>query len=186
MSLPWEEKVQLKSLLYSYLLENQKALSICIRSKLVKLVVDIARIDWPHFYPDFFVNVLHLLQKPETRSLGLLFMLTTSEELIAPREDLSVDRKNELKKLLLAHMPDVFSILSGKIFLKLYFPKNLSFSYHTIFLDFLSNETILSDVQDCVLLLRVFTHLFSWVPAAHVPNTLISILFKLGSKIDVS
>ncbi|KAK6641177.1 hypothetical protein RUM44_012886 [Polyplax serrata] len=162
MSLPWEEKVQLKSLLYSYLLENQKALSICIRSKLVKLVVDIARIDWPHFYPDFFVNVLHLLQKPETRSLGLLFMLTTSEELIAPREDLSVDRKNELKKLLLAHMPDVFSILS----------------------DFLSNETILSDVQDCVLLLRVFTHLFSWVPAAHVPNTLISILFKLGSKID--
>lgn len=52
--------------------------------------------------------------------------------------------------------------------------------------DFLSNGTILSNTQDCSLLLRVFTHLFSWVPAAHVPNAVIGILFKLGSKTDVS
>ena len=54
------------------------------------------------------------------------------------------------------------------------------------FTGFLSNETILSDVQDCSLLLRVFTHLFSWVPATHVPHTVINFLFKIGSKTDVS
>lgn len=119
MCLGWEDKTHLKSHLYGYVLENDKKLPLCIRSKLVKLVVDIARLDWPHFYPDFFANILQLLQKPETRSLGLLFMLTTSEELVTPREDVNFDRKNELKKLLLAHMPEVFCILSG-VYYQLY------------------------------------------------------------------
>lgn len=114
MCLPWEEKAQIKSLMYAYILEKHGTQSTCIKSKSVKLVVDIARLDWPHFYPEFFVNVLQLLQKVETRQLGLLFLLTTSEELISPREDLSVDRKAELKKLLLAQMPQVFSILLGE------------------------------------------------------------------------
>lgn len=162
MCLPWEEKAQIKSLMYAYILEKHGTQSSCIRSKSVKLVVDIARLDWPHFYPDFFINILSLLHKSETRQLGLLFLLTTSEELIAPREDLSVDRKAELKKLLLAQMPQVFSIL----------------------LEFLSNEHVLMNLQDCSLLLRVFTHLFSWVPASQVPNGVITILFKLAAKTD--
>lgn len=30
------------------------ALPVFVRNKLCKLMVDIGRFDWPHFYPDFF------------------------------------------------------------------------------------------------------------------------------------
>jgi hypothetical protein len=45
--------------------------------------------------------------------LGLVFLQTASEELVCPWEDLSISRKEELRRLLLAHMPQVFSMLTG-------------------------------------------------------------------------
>lgn len=38
----------------------------------------------------------------------------TSEELVCPREDLSVGRKEELKKLLLEQIPTVLNLLTGE------------------------------------------------------------------------
>ena len=60
MGLMWEERGQLKSTLYQYALDNQDSSQKFIRNKLVKLVVLIARLDWPHFYPDFFTNILQV------------------------------------------------------------------------------------------------------------------------------
>jgi hypothetical protein len=53
------------------------------------------------------------MQGNETRVLGLAFLQTASEELICPREDLSVSRKDELKRLFLAHIPQVFALITG-------------------------------------------------------------------------
>ena len=47
-------------------------------------------------------------------SLGLVLLKTTSEELACPREDLSVARKDELRKLLLEQMPTVLGLLTGE------------------------------------------------------------------------
>lgn len=57
-----------------------------------------------------------LMDGSETRVLGLAFLQTASEELICPREDLSVTRKEELKRLFLAHIPQVFNTVTGKAF----------------------------------------------------------------------
>ena len=56
----WEERAQLKATLYQFALEHHQSVPNFIRNKLVKLVVDIARLDWPHFYPDFFSNILQV------------------------------------------------------------------------------------------------------------------------------
>lgn len=55
-----------------------------------------------------------MIQDPQTTILGLGFLQTASEELICPREDLSVCRKDELKRLFTAHIPNVFKIICGQ------------------------------------------------------------------------
>lgn len=52
-----EEKSELTTLLYKHLLARHAEFPHFIRNKLLKLIVDIARYDWPHFYPDFFMNI---------------------------------------------------------------------------------------------------------------------------------
>ena len=55
--------------------------------------------------------IFQLLQQPETVLLGLIFMQTTSEELACPREDLSIARKDELRRLLLQQVPTVLNTI---------------------------------------------------------------------------
>jgi hypothetical protein len=80
-----------------------------------------------------------LIQTSDTTVLGLVFLQTASEELVCPWEDLSISRKEELRRLLLAHMPQVFSILTGIVLLSYntlqyhqdcwwYRPRNSSYS----------------------------------------------------------
>lgn len=64
--------------------------------------------DLPVFSPQ-------LIQSPVTTPLGLIMLKTTSEELACPREDLSVARKEELRKLLLDQVQTVLGLLTGTI-----------------------------------------------------------------------
>lgn len=57
---------------------------------------------------------LQLIQSPALAPLGLMMLKTTSEELACPREDLSVARKDELRKLLLEQVPTVLGLLTGE------------------------------------------------------------------------
>lgn len=107
------DKMEVRSVLSQLLLSSHQQMPAFIRNKLVKLIVDIGRHDWPHFYPDFFVNILQLVQQPQTVSLGLVLLQTASEELACPREDLSVARKQELHRLLLAQVPTILHMLNG-------------------------------------------------------------------------
>ena len=87
------------------------------------MIVDIGRVDWPMFYPDFFQSLLQLAssaagqQFGDTRALGLAALRIASEELVSPREDISVQRKDELKKLLSAQVPDIIKVLTGMHFM---------------------------------------------------------------------
>ncbi|XP_062340396.1 exportin-6 isoform X1 [Osmerus eperlanus] len=108
-----QDKMEIRSCLPKLLLTQHKAMPYFIRNKLCKVIVDIGRQDWPMFYHDFFTNTLELIQSPVMTSLGLVLLKTTSEELACPREDLSVARKDELRKLLLEQMPTVLGLLTG-------------------------------------------------------------------------
>lgn len=137
-----EDKAELRSCLPKLLLSQHALLPFFIRNKLCKVIVDIGRQDWPMFYHDFFSNtlqvpvilyccyywmilkwtelasslwcVLQLVQSPSLAPLGLVLLKMTSEELVCPREDLSVARKEELKKLLLDQIPTVLNLLTGE------------------------------------------------------------------------
>lgn len=113
ISMLGEEKSEIRTTLYKFLLTNHRQVPNFIRNKLCKIVVDIGSIDWPHFFPDFFSNILELIQNSDTTSLGLMLLQTASEELAFPRENLSNSRKEELLKLLSDQVPAVLSIVGG-------------------------------------------------------------------------
>lgn len=62
------------------------------------------------------MSLCQLIQSPVLAQLGLVMLKTTSEELACPREDLSVARKDELRKLLLEQVPTVLGLLTGEAF----------------------------------------------------------------------
>ncbi|XP_014246351.1 exportin-6 [Cimex lectularius] len=167
LQLMWEERSQLRTLLYQYTLQRHALVPVFIRNKLLKLVVDIARLDWPHFYPDFFTSILTLMDGADSKILGLAFLQTASEELICPREDLSASRKEELKRLFLAHIPQVFNTITGV-------------------LDEAKNK---GDGENPVVLaaLQALSHLFSWIPLADVNSLpLLSLITHFASQQDAS
>lgn len=59
-SLEWESRTHLKTTLYNFYTELDSTMPHFVRNKLAKLLVDIARYDWPHFYPEFFTNILQV------------------------------------------------------------------------------------------------------------------------------
>ena len=58
---PPGDKTDIRQFLNEYLLSQHKTLPSYIRNKLVKVIVDIGRVDWPHFYPNFFSNIIEVL-----------------------------------------------------------------------------------------------------------------------------
>ena len=58
---PPADKTDIRQFLNEYLLSHHKTLPTYIRNKLVKVIVDIGRVDWPHFYPNFFSNIIEVL-----------------------------------------------------------------------------------------------------------------------------
>eukprot|EP00111_Clytia_hemisphaerica_P021343 TCONS_00062828-protein len=107
-----EDKQQIRKFLYNYMVNKYNAVPPFIRNKSIKSVVIIGRYDWPMFYPNFFSNIIKLLQNPDTSLVGVLALQMISEEFISPREDLSMQRRQELKESLLQHIPNALHILT--------------------------------------------------------------------------
>ncbi|XP_067912796.1 exportin-6 isoform X2 [Heterodontus francisci] len=176
LGVPSQDKMEIRSCLPKLLLAHHKTMPYFIRNKLCKVIVDIGRQDWPMFYHDFFTSTLQLIQTPSTTSLGLIMLKTTSEELACPREDLSVARKDELRKLLLDQVPTVLSLLTGDL---------LSSLLQTPQAAKLLNQPIpILDPESehiCSLALDCLTHLFSWIPlSASITPTLLTTIFHFA------
>ncbi|XP_050437113.1 exportin-6-A [Adelges cooleyi] len=131
-------------------------------SKMVKLLVDIARNDWPVRYPNFIDHIIQLLMNPDQVLLGLSFLLLSSEEFISPKEDLLGKRKQDLRVNFLKHIPKLFEILSDIL-------KN---AHKTSNLD---------EVYEAVT--KVFSDMFTWLPfEKYLTQDLLHTLLPLAKK----
>jgi len=110
-----EERAEIRTTLNNFLLQHHRSAPAFIKNKLVKLIVDIARSDWPHFYPDFMPQVRKLIGQQDTLLLGLSMMLTTSEELGSPREDISTSRAVELRRLMEGQVGDMLVAVATQL-----------------------------------------------------------------------
>ncbi|CAI9592094.1 unnamed protein product [Staurois parvus] len=176
LGVPSEEKMEIRSSLPKLLLTQHKTLPGFICNKLCKVIVDMGRQDWPMFYHDFFTNILQLIQTPSTTPLGLIMLKTASEELACPREDLSVARKEELRKLLLDQVPTVLGLLTDDL---------LSNLVHTPALaKQLSQPPPSLEAESeriCALALECLSHLFSWIPlSASITPSLLTTIFHFA------
>uniref|UniRef100_A0A3B3YX66 Importin N-terminal domain-containing protein n=1 Tax=Poecilia mexicana TaxID=48701 RepID=A0A3B3YX66_9TELE len=197
-----QDKMEIRSCLPKLLLAQHNSVPYFIRNKLCKVIVDIGRQDWPMFYHDFFTNTLQLIQTPALAPLGLVMLKTTSEELACPREDLSVARKDELRKLLLEQVPTVLGLLTG--ILETYWDKHSVIAstpppsptsresvellgslfqgsqYSKLLcqpMAALDNESH----QLCCLVLECLAHLFSWIPlSTSITPTLLASIFHFA------
>ncbi|XP_005990742.1 exportin-6 isoform X3 [Latimeria chalumnae] len=201
LGVPSQDKMEIRSCLPKLLLGQHKTLPYFIRNKLCKVIVDIGRQDWPMFYHDFFTNILQLIQTPATTPLGLIMLKTTSEELACPREDISVARKEELRKLLLDQVPTVLGLLTG--ILETIWDKNsvtaatpppsptsgdsgdLSSLLQSPHAAKLLNQPIpILDTESehiCSLALECLAHLFSWIPlSTSISPSLLTTIFHFA------
>ncbi|XP_054570522.1 exportin-6 isoform X4 [Eptesicus fuscus] len=202
LGVPSQDKMEIRSCLPKLLLAHHKTLPYFVRNKLCKVIVDIGRQDWPMFYHDFFTNILQLIQSPVTTPLGLIMLKTTSEELACPREDLSVARKEELRKLLLDQVQTVLGLLTG--ILESVWDKHsvtaatpppsptsgesgdlLSNLLQSPSSAKLLNQPIpILDVESeyiCSLALECLAHLFSWIPlSASITPSLLTTIFHFA------
>lgn len=100
---------------WRYLLQNNSQLSVPIRNKLCKIMVIIAKQDWPARYPDFIENTMQLLVPDQSQniansfhtiSLGLTLTNLAIEEFYSLSSySFGSNRRTELTKLFEAHMP---------------------------------------------------------------------------------
>uniref|UniRef100_A0A8C3LTZ5 Exportin 6 n=1 Tax=Chrysolophus pictus TaxID=9089 RepID=A0A8C3LTZ5_CHRPC len=180
LGVPSQDKMEIRSCLPKLLLAQHKTLPYFIRNKLCKVIVDIGRQDWPMFYHDFFTNILQLIQSPVTTPLGLIMLKTTSEELACPREDLSVARKEELRKLLLDQVQTVLGLLTGMSCNCL----DLSLLQSPSAAKLLNQPIPILDTDSeyiCSLALECLAHLFSWIPlSTSITPSLLTTIFHFA------
>ncbi|OQV22814.1 Exportin-6 [Hypsibius exemplaris] len=142
-------------------------------TKLMKLVVDIGRSDWPGAYPNFFDHIEELVRDPRRSVMGLRMLKLVSEEFMHPKEDLRRSRKDELKNGLTQRVPVIFGLLHGVL---------------QPFLDVMKGGSALPvDAQKalvarCVDALQVLNDILTWIPAKYyLPPELLSALFSFAN-----
>eukprot|EP00735_Rhodelphis_limneticus_P013672 TRINITY_DN7621_c0_g1::TRINITY_DN7621_c0_g1_i1::g.18566::m.18566 TRINITY_DN7621_c0_g1::TRINITY_DN7621_c0_g1_i1::g.18566 ORF type:complete len:915 (+),score=173.36,sp/Q924Z6/XPO6_MOUSE/22.29/4e-65,Xpo1/PF08389.7/5.3e-16,Xpo1/PF08389.7/3.4e+02,Xpo1/PF08389.7/2.6e+03,Xpo1/PF08389.7/5.4e+03 TRINITY_DN7621_c0_g1_i1:103-2847(+) len=107
-----EERAQERRFIFMFLCERWMVMTPLVRNKTAKLVVDIARIDWPHEDPEFLMQVSSLAQQAQTARLGLLLVRLVIEEMLTPREeDVNAERRAQLKSLLTPQLPSLLNLL---------------------------------------------------------------------------
>ncbi|RLV89501.1 hypothetical protein DV515_00014837 [Chloebia gouldiae] len=184
LGVPSQDKMEIRSCLPKLLLAHHKTLPYFIRNKLCKVIVDIGRQDWPMFYHDFFTNILQLIQSPVTTPLGLIMLKTTSEELACPREDLSVARKEELRKLLLEQVFWRASGISTVLLLPLHHRPRPQEKVSPSAAKLLNQPIPILDTDSeyiCSLALECLAHLFSWIPlSASITPSLLTTIFHFA------
>ena len=65
------EKLEVRVFLLEQLVGRYKALPAFLRNKMAKVLVDIARVDWPQDYPEFLDNILQVIHTCDVNLLNL-------------------------------------------------------------------------------------------------------------------
>lgn len=135
-TLPTDVRSTFCGSLWNHLIEKHASMTTPIRNKYCKIVVSIARFDWPYSYPDYLTNVLEL-QMPETIHnilhssglilLGLNLLGMTVEELTSSTCNyyFSSNRQVELIKIMESNLPNMLHSLTS--LLELIISKHINF-----------------------------------------------------------
>uniref|UniRef100_A0A6A7G5Q6 Exportin-6-like n=4 Tax=Hirondellea gigas TaxID=1518452 RepID=A0A6A7G5Q6_9CRUS len=104
-------------------MEKHTAMQNCVRNKLVKVVVDIARIQWPHNYPNFIEDIM-LIGEHGSVVLCLVFLQVAMEELaIRDHQLMPHSRKLHIKERLHGHAPHMLHYVTGVLEKLLLYPR---------------------------------------------------------------
>jgi hypothetical protein len=107
------EKLEIRNFIFNYLKSNNSTLSRLIINKGVKIIVNIAKKDWPLDWPDLISDLLKLNNSFDELRLSFNIIKTMNEEFTSSREDINASRKIELKQLLLQYVPLIISRIMG-------------------------------------------------------------------------
>ncbi|XP_065579711.1 exportin-6-like isoform X1 [Artemia franciscana] len=84
-----------------------------LRNKVIKLIVDLAKFDWPAEDPDYLDTILNMTSDPQSMLLGLIFLQTTVEEFSSNRENITFERKRDLIKHFSGYLPRILTLFKG-------------------------------------------------------------------------
>ncbi|KAL1498173.1 hypothetical protein ABEB36_009014 [Hypothenemus hampei] len=191
----WALQEEIKSVLQSNLILKCNTVPNFLRNKYSKLLVDIAKIDWPIRYPNFFETILQLLKSTDSNQLtGLILLKTVCEEFISLNATFeSINRKKEIVRLLHGYIPIIFELLTDILEHVSTKSKHTatttpppSPTHHSTFQAPLANNFTTAEFRPDVKVLgqealSVCTQFFGWVTVEQVPDKLIRVIFNFTS-----
>lgn len=72
------EKLEIRVFLLEQLVGRYKVLPVFLRNKMAKVLVDVARVDWPHAYPEFLDNILQVIYTLTVDGVSLLMIMSAA------------------------------------------------------------------------------------------------------------
>ncbi|XP_028138810.1 exportin-6 [Diabrotica virgifera virgifera] len=186
----WSSKEEIKTVLQNFLVENGHSSPHFFRTKYAKLLVDIAKHDWPSTYPNFFNNILELLKAEPSQLVGLILLKTSSEEFMGIQATYeSSRRKEEVLRLLQQYIPVVFEMLTNILDNLGTKPRHTSTATpppspaHPSSSPTLSQQLVTAAFRpDTKTLtkeaLETVQHLFTWAPIQRIPPQIIRAIFS--------
>lgn len=135
-TVPSDMRATFRNSLWNHLIEHHLQMTSPIRNKFCKIMVSIARFDWPYAYTDYMTNVLELLTPENVHNiahssslilLSLNLLSMTVEELTSPSSNyhFSSNRQVELIKLVESNIPAMLHSLTA--LLELIISKQINF-----------------------------------------------------------
>lgn len=102
---------EIRQIIQGYLFTSATNAPHFVREKYAKLLVDIAKLDWPHEYPDFMNFMEELLNKRNKYMIGLILMRITTEEFNSDSPIIDAKRHGELQRLMKPYIPKFLSYI---------------------------------------------------------------------------
>jgi hypothetical protein len=99
--------VELRNFLFQFVVTKFRSQPHFVKMKTAKTLVEIAKIEWPELYADFYSQTVTLAVTPDTCPLALTLILLVSEDYVGNsiRESPSTlsGRRDQLKSHVISH-----------------------------------------------------------------------------------
>jgi len=94
-----------KAFLLEILQKRPRNFQIFVLNKVIKVLTDVARQEWPRGFGELFEIIQQMTQNPELIQVGLMFLKTVCEEFVSLRDDIPTLRKKEITTVSLSLPP---------------------------------------------------------------------------------
>jgi len=91
-----QERADVKAFLLEILQKRPRNFQIFVLNKVIKVLTDVARQEWPRGFGELFEIIQQMTQNPELIQVGLMFLKTVCEEFVSLRDDIPTLRKKEI------------------------------------------------------------------------------------------